>query len=599
MADGRLPDGSRVNAIIPPARRRRPGADRPPLPRDRLHRRRPRHGGSLSEPAADVPRPVHPGKLNVLISGGTGTGKTTLLNVLSALDPRSASGSSPSRTPPSCGWRQPHVVSLESRPANIEGAGQVAIRDLVRNALRMRPDRIVVGEVRGGEALDMLQAMNTGHEGSMTTVHANSPRDALSRIETMVLMSGIELPLRAIREQVGQRHRPDRAAATGRTTASARRQPDHRGAGPRGRHDHPAGRLHPRSGEARWPAPTCARAASPRSRRTGTHRRPAPVPRHPAAGATRCGKAADAMTALLLRAAGRAGGLLAVVVAARLRASAGCATCPPLLDDYSATGVTLEEQRRPARRAGPDRAASPSARSPRPACSARVRATLARSDWTLTPGEFLATSAAASAARRRHRAARPPQSSSRSCSASPGLVLPFAAGQPVGVPAAAASSRTSCPTCSTCSPPASSPVRASPRRSSSSSPRHRTRPPASSPGCSPPPGSARPSSRACELMAERLDSRDLVYTVQAISVQQRTGGRLAEVLRHRRRLHAQPVRAQARDLGPDRRGSALGVPARRTALRHRRGRVRRQPRLPDPAVHHDGSACSWSPEPGC
>ncbi len=201
MADGRLPDGSRVNAIIPPL-----VVGDPVL----TVRRFPEIGytasdlvnmGSLSESAATFLDLCIAGKLNILVSGGTGTGKTTLLNVLSSSIPEreriiTIEDAAELRL------TQPHVVSLESRPANIEGAGQVAIRDLVRNALRMRPDRIVVGEVRGGEALDMLQAMNTGHEGSMTTVHANAPRDALARIETMVLMSGIELPLRAIREQV-------------------------------------------------------------------------------------------------------------------------------------------------------------------------------------------------------------------------------------------------------------------------------------------------------------------------------------------------------------------------------------------------------------
>jgi pilus assembly protein CpaF len=141
------------------------------------------------------------GRLNVMVSGGTGTGKTTVLNVLTEFVPESdrivtIEDAAELRL------SQPHVVTLESRPSNIEGAGQVTIRDLVRNALRMRPDRIVVGEVRGAEALDMLQAMNTGHEGSLTTIHCNSPRDALARLETMVLMAGYDLPLRAIRQQV-------------------------------------------------------------------------------------------------------------------------------------------------------------------------------------------------------------------------------------------------------------------------------------------------------------------------------------------------------------------------------------------------------------
>ena len=141
------------------------------------------------------------GKLNMLISGGTGAGKTTLLNVLSGFIPDGERIIS-IEDAAELKLQQPHVVSLESRPANIEGQGEVRIRDLVRNALRMRPDRIIVGEVRGPETVDMLQAMNTGHEGSMTTIHANSPRDALSRVETLVLTAGVDLPLRAIREQV-------------------------------------------------------------------------------------------------------------------------------------------------------------------------------------------------------------------------------------------------------------------------------------------------------------------------------------------------------------------------------------------------------------
>jgi pilus assembly protein CpaF len=141
------------------------------------------------------------GRLNVLLSGGTGTGKTTALNVLSGFVPENERIITIEDTA-ELQLQQPHVVRLESRPANVEGAGEVSIRDLVRNALRMRPNRIIVGECRGAEALDMLQAMNTGHEGSLTTVHANSPRDALRRLETMVLMAGYDLPIRAVREQV-------------------------------------------------------------------------------------------------------------------------------------------------------------------------------------------------------------------------------------------------------------------------------------------------------------------------------------------------------------------------------------------------------------
>jgi pilus assembly protein CpaF len=201
MVDARLPDGSRVNAIIPPLALRGPvltirkfAAD--PFTVDDLV-----GFGTMTPKLAAVLDACVKAKLNVLISGGTGTGKTTVLNVLSSFIPgreRIVTIEDAAELQ----LQQPHVVSLEARPANAEGQGEVRIRDLVRNALRMRPDRIVVGEVRGAEALDMLQAMNTGHEGSLTTVHANSARDALSRVETMVLMAGYDLPVRAIREQV-------------------------------------------------------------------------------------------------------------------------------------------------------------------------------------------------------------------------------------------------------------------------------------------------------------------------------------------------------------------------------------------------------------
>ncbi len=201
MADGRLPDGSRINAIIPPL------ATRAPVLTVRRFREVPFTVTDLitmesfSADAAVFIEAAVRSKINMLISGGSGTGKTTLLNVVSSFIPE---GERIVTIEDAAELRlgQPHVVSLEARPPNIEGAGQVTIRDLVRNSLRMRPDRIIVGEVRGAEALDMLQAMNTGHEGSMTTVHANSPRDALARVETMTLMAGIELPLRAVRDQV-------------------------------------------------------------------------------------------------------------------------------------------------------------------------------------------------------------------------------------------------------------------------------------------------------------------------------------------------------------------------------------------------------------
>jgi pilus assembly protein CpaF len=201
MVDARLPDGSRVNAIIPPLAVHGPVLTIRKFAPDPYTAADLVRFGTLPISLVPVLEACVAGKLNVLISGGTGTGKTTMLNVLSSFIP---DGERVITIEDAAELRlqQPHIVSLEARPANAEGAGQVAIRDLVRNALRMRPDRIVVGESRGAEAFDMLQAMNTGHEGSLTTVHANSPRDALRRLETMVLMAGFDLPVRAIREQV-------------------------------------------------------------------------------------------------------------------------------------------------------------------------------------------------------------------------------------------------------------------------------------------------------------------------------------------------------------------------------------------------------------
>jgi pilus assembly protein CpaF len=201
MVDARLPDGSRVNVVVPPLSIggpfltiRRFSTD--PYTVDDLV-----NFGTLTPAVSRFVEACVQGRLNMMISGGTGTGKTTLLNVVSSFIPE-AERIVTIEDAKELQLRQEHVLALESRPSNIEGRGQVTIRDLVRNALRMRPDRIVVGEVRGAETLDMLQAMNTGHEGSITTVHANTPRDALARLETMTLMAGLDLPLRAIREQV-------------------------------------------------------------------------------------------------------------------------------------------------------------------------------------------------------------------------------------------------------------------------------------------------------------------------------------------------------------------------------------------------------------
>lgn len=202
MVDARLKDGSRVNAIIPPLAVKGPAITIRKFSRGRLEIADLLAHGSLSRPMADFLQLCVLHRKNVVVSGGTGSGKTTLLNVLSGFIPHTERLIT-IEDAAELRLEHPHLVSLEARPANAEGRGLVAIRDLVRNALRMRPDRIVVGECRGGEALDMLQAMNTGHEGSLTTLHANSPRDVLARLETMVLMAGMELPLIAIREQVG------------------------------------------------------------------------------------------------------------------------------------------------------------------------------------------------------------------------------------------------------------------------------------------------------------------------------------------------------------------------------------------------------------
>jgi pilus assembly protein CpaF len=199
--DARLPDGSRVNAIIPPLALNGPCLTIRKFSREPFTDADLIRFGTLTDEVRDLLDACVRAKLNTLISGGTGSGKTTLLNVVSAFIPASERILT-IEDAAELQLKQPHWVRLETRPPNIEGRGQVTQRDLVRNALRMRPDRILVGEVRGGEALDMLQAMNTGHEGSLTTVHANTARDALARVETMVLMAGIDLPTRAIREQM-------------------------------------------------------------------------------------------------------------------------------------------------------------------------------------------------------------------------------------------------------------------------------------------------------------------------------------------------------------------------------------------------------------
>jgi pilus assembly protein CpaF len=201
MVDARLPDGSRVNAVIPPLSLSGPLLTIRKFSKKRFDLAELIRLGTLSVDSVDFLERCVRAELNVLISGGTGTGKTTLLNALSTAIP-DADRIVTIEDAAELRLNQRHVLRLEARPKNIEGEGEIPIRALVRNALRMRPDRIIVGEVRGAEALDMLQAMNTGHDGSLCTVHSNAPRDALSRIETMVLMSGFDLPVKAIRQQV-------------------------------------------------------------------------------------------------------------------------------------------------------------------------------------------------------------------------------------------------------------------------------------------------------------------------------------------------------------------------------------------------------------
>ncbi|PKN94931.1 MAG: type II secretion system protein E [Chloroflexi bacterium HGW-Chloroflexi-6] len=199
--DARLPDGSRVNAVIPPVSIDGPTITIRKFRKDKLTVQQLVDYGSLTPQMAEFLRACVVSRLNIVISGGTGSGKTTLLNVLSTMIPTNERIVT-IEDAAELQLQQDHVVRLETKVASVEGKGQVSIRDLVRNSLRMRPDRIVVGECRGGETLDMLQAMNTGHDGSLTTLHANTPRDALARLETMVLMAGMDLPIKVIRQQV-------------------------------------------------------------------------------------------------------------------------------------------------------------------------------------------------------------------------------------------------------------------------------------------------------------------------------------------------------------------------------------------------------------
>ena len=201
LVDARLADGSRVNIIIPPLSLIGPCITIRKFATKALSVDNLIAFGSMDRKMADFIKACIKARVNILVSGGTGSGKTTTLNILSSFIPETERIVT-IEDAAELRLQQEHVVTLEARPANIEGSGEITIRDLVKNALRMRPDRIIVGEVRGGEALDMLQAMNTGHDGSLTTAHANSPRDVLSRLETMVLMAGFEMPIRAIREQV-------------------------------------------------------------------------------------------------------------------------------------------------------------------------------------------------------------------------------------------------------------------------------------------------------------------------------------------------------------------------------------------------------------
>jgi len=201
MVDARLSDGSRVNAIIPPLALNGPTVTIRKFKKGSFSIEDLIQFGTLSQEMANFLEKAVRNRMNILVAGGTGSGKTTLLNILSSFIPKNERIVT-IEDAAELKLHQPHIISLESRPPNIEGKGQIAIRDLLRNSLRMRPDRIIVGEVRGGESLDMLQAMNTGHDGSLSTIHANNPRDVISRLETLMLMAGYDIPLKAIREQI-------------------------------------------------------------------------------------------------------------------------------------------------------------------------------------------------------------------------------------------------------------------------------------------------------------------------------------------------------------------------------------------------------------
>ena len=263
MVDARMVDGSRFNAIIPPLALdgacvsiRRFGAN--PLKLEDLLNFK-----AFTPEMVMLLEGAIKARLNILISGGTGSGKTTLLNTLSSFIPNTDRIVT-IEDAAELQLQQDHVVRLETRPPNIEGKGAITATDLVRNALRMRPERIIIGECRGAEALDMLQAMNTGHEGSMTTLHANTPRDALARLETMIMMAGFELPLKAMRAQIASADRPDRAGQP-----AARRRPQghahHRSGGHGARHRRHAGHLPLRQGRRRRKRPGLRQVSWPRA----------------------------------------------------------------------------------------------------------------------------------------------------------------------------------------------------------------------------------------------------------------------------------------------------------------------------------------------